>query len=202
MRLKGELLCFSILQCRGYKNGYVWQDLSENDLIKPTDGIDYILKGSEMLQSAVNFRSLRGNLQNGSDDINKTRRKKHQSWSSFENSTDYQNEYRVYKCESSRELGGKSADMATQTEEKDGRSRSLKESYRSKAVELSREDLSPPPSMSSSEGPDGTSGSGDIDRTTEADRAAASRTGKASRVLIHLMTCGSKLSQIHEVVHV
>lgn len=195
---------FLVLQCRGYKNGYVWQDLSEDDLIKPTDGNDYILKGSEMLQSAVNFRSFRENLQNGSNDINKTTRKKHQSWSSFENSTDYQNEYRVYKCESSRELGGKSADMATQTEEKEknGRSRSLRESYRSKAVELSREDLSPPPSMSSSEGPDGTSGSSDIDRTTETDRAAASRTGQASRVLIHLITCGSKISQIHEVARV
>nr|QEG03043.1 upstream of FLC1 protein isoform X1 [Cymbidium ensifolium]QEG03061.1 upstream of FLC1 protein isoform X4 [Cymbidium ensifolium]QEG03062.1 upstream of FLC1 protein isoform X5 [Cymbidium ensifolium] len=34
---------------RSYKNGYVWQDLSEDDLILPTHGNEYILKGSELL---------------------------------------------------------------------------------------------------------------------------------------------------------
>ncbi|XP_020571619.1 uncharacterized protein LOC110018602 [Phalaenopsis equestris] len=34
---------------RSYKNGFVWQDLSEDDLILPTHGNEYILKGSELL---------------------------------------------------------------------------------------------------------------------------------------------------------
>ncbi|PKA53033.1 hypothetical protein AXF42_Ash002014 [Apostasia shenzhenica] len=34
---------------RGYKNGFVWQDLSEDDLILPAHGNEYILKGSELL---------------------------------------------------------------------------------------------------------------------------------------------------------
>lgn len=34
---------------RSYKNGFVWQDLSEDDLILPAHGNEYILKGSELL---------------------------------------------------------------------------------------------------------------------------------------------------------
>lgn len=33
---------------RNYKNGYVWNDLSENDVIYPSDGVEYVLKGSEI----------------------------------------------------------------------------------------------------------------------------------------------------------
>jgi hypothetical protein len=33
---------------RNYKNGYVWNDLSENDVIYPSDGVVYVLKGSEI----------------------------------------------------------------------------------------------------------------------------------------------------------
>ena len=34
---------------RSYKNGYVWNDLSENDVIYPADGAEYVLKGSEII---------------------------------------------------------------------------------------------------------------------------------------------------------
>jgi hypothetical protein len=34
--------------CRNYKNGYVWNDLSEDDVIYPSDGVVYVLKGSEI----------------------------------------------------------------------------------------------------------------------------------------------------------
>ncbi|GAU37765.1 hypothetical protein TSUD_102820 [Trifolium subterraneum] len=33
---------------KGYKNGYVWHDLSEDDLILPAHGNEYVLKGSEL----------------------------------------------------------------------------------------------------------------------------------------------------------
>ncbi|MCL7048603.1 hypothetical protein MKW94_011055, partial [Papaver nudicaule] len=35
---------------RSYKNGYVWNDLSDNDIIYPADGAEYILKGSELIE--------------------------------------------------------------------------------------------------------------------------------------------------------
>ncbi|XP_042472710.1 protein SOSEKI 3-like isoform X2 [Zingiber officinale] len=34
---------------RSYKNGFVWHDLSEDDLILPAHGNEYVLKGSEIL---------------------------------------------------------------------------------------------------------------------------------------------------------
>ncbi|XP_042438757.1 protein SOSEKI 3-like [Zingiber officinale] len=34
---------------RSYKNGFVWHDLSEDDLILPVQGNEYVLKGSEIL---------------------------------------------------------------------------------------------------------------------------------------------------------
>ncbi|KAI3996379.1 hypothetical protein MKX01_026847 [Papaver californicum] len=35
---------------RSYKNGYVWNDLSDNDIIYPAEGAEYILKGSELIE--------------------------------------------------------------------------------------------------------------------------------------------------------
>ncbi|KMZ66255.1 hypothetical protein ZOSMA_2G02660 [Zostera marina] len=36
---------------RTYKNGYVWNDLGENDVVYPAEGVEYILKGSEIVES-------------------------------------------------------------------------------------------------------------------------------------------------------
>ncbi|KAH9295894.1 hypothetical protein KI387_039482, partial [Taxus chinensis] len=36
--------------CRSYKSGYVWNDLSEEDIICPADGVEYVLKGSELFE--------------------------------------------------------------------------------------------------------------------------------------------------------
>lgn len=33
---------------RSYKNGFVWHDLCEDDLILPAHGNEYVLKGSEL----------------------------------------------------------------------------------------------------------------------------------------------------------
>ncbi|GJN30549.1 hypothetical protein PR202_gb18862 [Eleusine coracana subsp. coracana] len=47
---------------RNYKNGYVWNDLSENDVIYPSDGVEYVLKGSEIFpgcSSSDRFQHLR-----------------------------------------------------------------------------------------------------------------------------------------------
>jgi len=42
-----SLLCRSL--ARSYKNGFVWHDLSDDDLVFPSQGNEYILKGSELL---------------------------------------------------------------------------------------------------------------------------------------------------------
>jgi hypothetical protein len=37
-----------MMPCRRYKNGFVWHDLSEGDLLLPAQGTEYVLKGSEL----------------------------------------------------------------------------------------------------------------------------------------------------------
>lgn len=39
-----------LLLFRSYKNGYVWNDLAENDTIYPAEGAEYVLKGSELFE--------------------------------------------------------------------------------------------------------------------------------------------------------
>ncbi|XP_055801485.1 protein SOSEKI 5-like [Solanum dulcamara] len=202
LRGKGMGYLFSWSCKRSYKNGYVWHDLSENDLIHPTNGQDYVLKGSELLETSISSRFCEISLpesQKSSDEnrdsssSSTTTRRRNQSWSSFENP---QQEYRLmYKCESGREIAGKfmstaaAADAATQTEEK------RKEK---KIAELSREDLSPPPpSMSSSDGIDGGDGSKGVsvgDQTSENEFSSGRMS--ASRVVMQLITCGSSTSAV------
>ena len=38
--------------CRSYKNGFVWHDLCEDDLIHPAHGNEYVLKGSELFEES------------------------------------------------------------------------------------------------------------------------------------------------------
>lgn len=43
---------FLILTSRSYRNGFVWHDLSEDDLILPANGNEYVLKGSELFDES------------------------------------------------------------------------------------------------------------------------------------------------------
>ncbi|KAK4430592.1 protein UPSTREAM OF FLC [Sesamum alatum] len=50
LRGKGMPSLYSWSCKRSYKNGYVWNDLSENDVIFPSEGgAEYVLKGSELV---------------------------------------------------------------------------------------------------------------------------------------------------------
>ncbi|EMS65512.1 hypothetical protein TRIUR3_24591 [Triticum urartu] len=62
LRGKGMPALFSWSCKRNYKNGYVWNDLSESDVIYPSDGVEYVLKGSEIFpgcSSGERFQHLR-----------------------------------------------------------------------------------------------------------------------------------------------
>jgi hypothetical protein len=37
---------------RSYKNGFVWHDLSEDDLVLPATDDEYVLKGSELVDQS------------------------------------------------------------------------------------------------------------------------------------------------------
>ncbi|PWZ57990.1 Protein UPSTREAM OF FLC [Zea mays] len=49
LRGKGMASMYSWSCKRSYKNGFVWHDLSDDDLVLPAQGSEYILKGSELL---------------------------------------------------------------------------------------------------------------------------------------------------------
>ncbi|KAF3793497.1 UPSTREAM OF FLC protein [Nymphaea thermarum] len=53
LRGKGMPALYSWSCKRSYRNGFVWHDLCENDMIYPTNGNEYILKGSELLEGSL-----------------------------------------------------------------------------------------------------------------------------------------------------
>ncbi|KAF6154082.1 hypothetical protein GIB67_031343 [Kingdonia uniflora] len=53
LRGKGMPTLFSWSCKRSYKNGYVWNDLADNDVIYPTEGAEFILKGSELIEGCA-----------------------------------------------------------------------------------------------------------------------------------------------------
>ncbi|KAM1900466.1 hypothetical protein ACFX14_029410 [Malus domestica] len=175
LRGKGMALMYSWSSKRSYRTGFVWHDLTENDLIYPSHGHEYVLKGSELLDPPLNHlaletassRSLRPPpeaLKSGDDfDSPVISRRRNQSWSSID-----LNEYKVYKTESVGESTGKAAaDASTQTDDKrhqrcvreehdekgQGQGQSQLEviQIQSHGTELGRHEISPPPSDSSPE---------------------------------------------------
>ncbi|WOL16253.1 protein UPSTREAM OF FLC-like [Canna indica] len=173
LRGKGMANLYSWSSKRSYKNGFVWHDLSEDDLIHPVHGHEYVLKGSELLQSVSSASSPDGNAafyasdkqlqipKSVHDDFESLQiRRKRAPWSSFD-----LNEYKVYKTDLTAEAGVKAADASTQTD--DGRSRRRAaavsrgdgdramipraEEADLPTTELEREEISPPPSSSSPE---------------------------------------------------
>ncbi|MFS7972017.1 hypothetical protein Hanom_Chr09g00839681 [Helianthus anomalus] len=99
---------------RSYKNGYVWHDLLEDDLIDVTNGHDYVLKGSELLQAQPPDETHHTGDDSASAAPVAIIRRRNQAWSSFDNPQ----EYMVVKCEPGKELDANfAANAATLTEE-------------------------------------------------------------------------------------
>lgn len=213
---------------RSYRNGFVWHDLSENDFIYPAHGHEYVLKGSELhldpvydpkVLETASSRCLKPppELQNrsGDDEFPAVVRRRNQSWSSID-----LNEYKVYKAESVGDSAGKAAaDASTQTDDKRRRRRaasgekeeenekvhkegkSQPEIFESQSTELSRDEISPPPSDSSPETleslmkADGRlvlcgNGENEEGANRTAGNCPSGRT-RASSVLMQLLSCGS-----------
>ncbi|GAV76062.1 DUF966 domain-containing protein [Cephalotus follicularis] len=147
---------------RSYKNRFVWQDLSEDDLIYPCNGNEYILKGSQLLETSLSFRSYEkssawlsssknsSNTKISSEDSNFPIiiRRTH-SWGTFNELDD---EHKSYKVKTSGQFNTKALHVSTQTED-NGRQRRVVNGEKGHGgngnVELSREDISLPASNSS-----------------------------------------------------
>ncbi|XP_062092726.1 protein SOSEKI 5-like [Humulus lupulus] len=135
LRGQGIATMYSWSSKRSYKNGFVWQDLSDNDFIYPCQGHEYVIKGSQLLESSLSFRSFESTVSSNSSSSSSSLisretgspveehsnvdpaiiiRRKNQSWSSF----DGLGEYQVYKPKITKELASKGTNVSTQTDEK------------------------------------------------------------------------------------
>lgn len=56
LRGRGMASLYSWSSKRSYKNGFVWHDLCEDDLIQPAHGNEYVLKGSELFDESNSDR--------------------------------------------------------------------------------------------------------------------------------------------------
>ncbi|XP_040993267.1 LOW QUALITY PROTEIN: protein SOSEKI 2 [Juglans microcarpa x Juglans regia] len=56
LRGRGMASVYSWSCKRSYKNGFVWHDLCEDDLIHPAHGTEYVLKGSELFEDSNSDR--------------------------------------------------------------------------------------------------------------------------------------------------
>ncbi|XP_075519856.1 protein SOSEKI 4-like [Primulina tabacum] len=217
LRGKGMTSMYSWSCKRNYKNRFVWHDLSENDFIYPAHGNEYVLKGSELLETT--FMDTLSSFQRqqaqplalpppvgdnqivGSNDLidypkaSADRRRRNQSCSSIDFNL---NEYSVYKAETSSSTA--SADASTQTEDKRRRRRPHGEIVEVKDKEPHGEDeieISPPTSDSSPETLE-TLMKADkrlilLPETVCEDPTASNHRAKdkASSVLMQLISCGS-----------
>ncbi|PHT34427.1 Protein UPSTREAM OF FLC [Capsicum baccatum] len=223
LRGKGMASLYSWSAKRSYRNGFVWHDLAEHDFIYPAHGEEYVLKGSELVDGAtttltsqseeeqVEFSSSKTHVPlevrklTEDREIPAVSRRRNQSWCS----ADF-NEYRVYKADSVNESSGKAAaaDASTQTDDRRRRRREIGtvmeeqeeiERTQSHSTELSRGEISPPPSDSSPETletlmkADGRviirSETVNEDHTVDNNQSSGKTRG--SSVLMQFLSCGS-----------
>lgn len=215
LRGKGMASIYSWSAKRSYRNGFVWHDLAEHDFIYPAHGQEYVLKGSEFVDGAITTLTLSQSEQEEVEfssskkpvpEVRKltedrefpaVSRRRNQSWCS----ADF-NEYRVYKAESSNESSGKAAaaDASTQTDDRRRRRREIGIVEEEEKTELSRGEISPPPSDSSPETletlmkSDGRviarSETVNEDQTANNNNQSSGK-AKGSSVLMQLLSCGS-----------
>ncbi|CAI9778780.1 unnamed protein product [Fraxinus pennsylvanica] len=196
---------------RMYKNGFVWHDLSENDLIYPAHGQEYVLKGSELvdntlfetdssLVSKTNLPPPLETARDGEEEVDipaMHRRRRNQSCSSIDLNLQ---EYCVYRAESS---GSASADASTQTDDKGRRHhharrplREAEEKQHHDIVEENSEiEISPPASNSSSETLETLmKADGRLilqPETVNEGQTAKNQRSKTTSILMQLISCGS-----------
>nr|CAB3465616.1 unnamed protein product [Digitaria exilis] len=152
---------------RSYRNGYVWQDLAEDDLVHPAHGADeYVLKGSPLLL-LLPHHPARCDADASSPSSSSGRRRRN-NWSSFDLG-EHNN-----KLEAMRSAQNCAA--TTQT----NHLHHLRPDELQESTELAIDEISPPPSSSSP----------DAGGEREVGVIAGGRM-RASAMLMQLFSCGS-----------
>ncbi|KAK2405599.1 protein SOSEKI [Trifolium repens] len=123
LRGQGIASMYSWSTKRNYRNGFVWQDLSENDIIYPSSSHEYVLKGTKLIEPS-SFGSYETILSMpSSKSSNETKCSSivaDCSPPSTANSS--RRDYNLYNAKICSDFAEKAANASTQTEEKGRRS--------------------------------------------------------------------------------
>ncbi|THU45899.1 hypothetical protein C4D60_Mb02t22820 [Musa balbisiana] len=189
LRGKGMPSLFSWSCKRSYKNGYVWNDLAENDVIYPVDGVEYVLKGSEIIPGAYErFRHVPANGRQPKP--LPITHKLHLELEEDEEEEDERLEDEATEEEEARR-GKRTAVGTGYTRCSRGVSTDEIErvEHRTTPTELPLDDSSPPSSTSSDKPP--THAAGGASRRPEDTDQAAEPGQTRNSVLLQLIACGS-----------
>ncbi|KAJ6717835.1 PROTEIN UPSTREAM OF FLC-LIKE ISOFORM X1 [Salix purpurea] len=211
LRGQGMANLYSWSSKRRYKNGFVWQDLSETDYIQPCHGHEYILKGSLLLESSLSLRSQSTTssrtskvfsdiIINSSEGSNSpVNRRTSRSWTTF----DEVDEYKVHRAKITGEIASMGAsNVSKHTIDRrrvniDGNEELGHELLA--AIEPSREESSKLSLKSSSKAlerletsVEANSSSGTLTCQTVGNDCPSGRM-KPSMVMMKLIGCGSKM---------
>ncbi|CAL5210249.1 unnamed protein product [Lathyrus oleraceus] len=124
LRGQGIVSMYSWSIKRTYGNGYVWQDLSENDFIYPSSSHEYVLKGTQLIEPSrytSNETILSMPSSKSSNERNSYSTDAADSPSS--SMKDSQRECKLYKAKVCRDFAEKSSNASTQTKEMTSRNR-------------------------------------------------------------------------------
>lgn len=216
LRGPGVASMYSWSSKRTYKSGYVWQDLTEDDLIHPCHGHEYILKGSLLLQvpspsfrpsAAISLPASKNHPSETNDPAGDLKlsdmikiKCKSQLYST-PLSLDELHGYRVYKAKTP-EMSNKATNASTQTDDKRTRQAKRGDCDEDWSKEETRI-LSSPPSNSSTEGGESLDCSSliirdpkykpsDIRNLALENERPSGRMKASAGVLMQLIMCGSK----------
>ncbi|KEH44478.1 hypothetical protein MtrunA17_Chr1g0212601 [Medicago truncatula] len=200
LRGQGIANMYSWSTKRSYRNGFVWQDLSENDLIYPSSSHEYVLKGTLLIEEPSSFRSYETILSmpssKSSNETNNSSSMDADSPSSTAKGS--RRDYKLYKATTYREFAEKATNASTQTEEK-GRQRmdiETCEGFGGNAVrKIDKNGGSMSYSRSSFGSLEGCLESADI-RNQKIENERPSGRMRATQVLMQLVSCRSPREEL------
>ncbi|XP_020209455.1 protein UPSTREAM OF FLC isoform X3 [Cajanus cajan] len=198
LRGQGMANMYSWSTKRNYKNGFVWQDLSENDFIYPSSGYEYVLKGTQTMEASasLSFRSCETISTSGSKDSTEanncsTCEESPATMKGRRSQSLNSSDYKLYKAKTCEEFAWKGTNAWTQTEEK-RRERKVEECEGNDAIRNKEGSFRfSSSSFGALEGSLEGYGSADIrSQRVENERPSGRMRIKASEVLLQFIRCG------------
>ncbi|KAJ3668983.1 hypothetical protein LUZ60_010933 [Juncus effusus] len=221
LRGEGLAALYSWSAKRSYKNGYVWHDLTKEDFIHPVHGNEYVLKGTELLAhnsgSSCTESSVAATLSSTSSGTEKLLQdpkscsqeiqisnfsgplrvsNKKNNWGSLDLNEYYAFKSELLSYENNVNINNNVniIDASTQTDERREiiRRETENPTVDVGSTELSRDEISPPPSSSS---PDQAVETVIKSRGLNLGEEVGNLKGKASGVLMQLISCGISVKE-------